>query len=138
MLRSLTQSYPRRSLSNVVRHSISQRSAQSRLCINAIYKQYSTSTTVKQPAAEANDSPFKAYMPRKENPELQNTFYQRKLPEELIKVSSPEGKLLFREAMDAGQTEGFFPLTGAFASQSSPSYCGPSSCKRATFLYRAS
>ncbi|KAI9287837.1 Phytochelatin synthase-domain-containing protein [Umbelopsis sp. AD052] len=62
-----------------------------------------------------------------DNSELQNTFYQRKLPEQLIKISTPNGKQLFREAMDAGQTEGFFPLTGAFASQSSPSYCGPSS-----------
>ncbi|KAJ2957888.1 hypothetical protein NQZ79_g6484 [Umbelopsis isabellina] len=127
MLRGLTQTYPRRSFSNVMKHGIPYRAANSRLCINAIHKQYSTSTTVKQPAADATASPFKAYMPRTENPELQNTFYQRKLPEELTKVSSPEGKLLFREAMDAGQTEGFFPLTGAFASQSSPSYCGPSS-----------
>ena len=71
----------------------------------------------------------KAFLQPSDNLELKNTFYQRKLPETLIKISSAQGKQLFREAMDAGQTEGFFPLTGAFASQSSPSYCGPSSCK---------
>lgn len=60
---------------------------------------------------------------------LQNTFYQRKLPSELVHFSSREGKALFREAMDLGHAEGFFNLTGNFTMQSEPAYCGPSSCE---------
>ncbi|KAF7728071.1 hypothetical protein EC973_006708 [Apophysomyces ossiformis] len=30
--------------------------------------------------------------------------------------------------MEVGHTEGFFPLTGNFTTQSEPAYCGPSSC----------
>ncbi|KAI8987098.1 Phytochelatin synthase-domain-containing protein [Pilobolus umbonatus] len=64
--------------------------------------------------------------PPKED-DLKNTFYQRELPSTLTRFSSPEGKKLFREAMDAAQAEGFFPLTGNFTTQSEPAYCGPSS-----------
>ncbi|KAI8877282.1 Phytochelatin-domain-containing protein [Backusella circina FSU 941] len=56
-----------------------------------------------------------------------HTFYQRELPQHLIRLSSPEGKRLFRESMDEGYAEGFFPLTGNFTTQSEPAYCGPSS-----------
>lgn len=87
-----------------------------------------TSTAGSAAAANGEStSNMQGFLQTSDNSELKNTFYQRKLPEQLIKISSPQGKQLFREAMDAGQTEGFFPLTGAFASQSSPSYCGPSS-----------
>jgi hypothetical protein len=65
--------------------------------------------------------------------DLENTFYQRELPKTLVRFASPEGKKLFREAMDNGHAEGFFPLTGNFTTQSEPAYCGPSSCK---FLYK--
>ncbi|RUP51260.1 Phytochelatin synthase-domain-containing protein [Jimgerdemannia flammicorona] len=58
---------------------------------------------------------------------LESTFYQRKLPSELVRFSSAEGKALFREAMDQGHAEGFFSLTGNFTTQSEPAYCGPSS-----------
>lgn len=61
--------------------------------------------------------------------DLKNTFYQRELPTTLVRFASPEGKLLFKEAMDSGHAEGFFPLTGNFTTQSEPAYCGPSSCK---------
>ncbi|KAI9320002.1 hypothetical protein BX666DRAFT_2018123 [Dichotomocladium elegans] len=61
------------------------------------------------------------------NPDLKNTFYQRQLPETLVRFSSDEGKKLFRSAMEAGHAEGFFPLTGNFTTQSEPAYCGPSS-----------
>lgn len=61
--------------------------------------------------------------------DLKNTFYQRELPTTLVRFASPEGKKLFREAMDDGNAEGFFPLTGNFTTQSEPAYCGPSSCK---------
>ncbi|KAI8390156.1 Phytochelatin synthase-domain-containing protein [Blakeslea trispora] len=59
--------------------------------------------------------------------DLKNTFYQRTLPTDLVRFASPEGKRLFREAMDDGHAEGFFPLTGNFTTQSEPAYCGPSS-----------
>ncbi|KAI9303738.1 Phytochelatin synthase-domain-containing protein [Cunninghamella echinulata] len=59
--------------------------------------------------------------------DLKNTFYQRELPTTLVRFSSNEGKTLFRSAMDAGQAEGFFPLTGNFTTQSEPAFCGPSS-----------
>jgi hypothetical protein len=61
--------------------------------------------------------------------DLKNTFYQRELPSSLVRFASPEGKKMFREAMDSGHAEGFFPLTGNFTTQSEPAYCGPSSCK---------
>lgn len=63
------------------------------------------------------------------NDDLTNTFYQRDLPSSLVRFASPEGKKLFREAMDENHAEGFFPLTGNFTTQSEPAYCGPSSCK---------
>lgn len=63
------------------------------------------------------------------SPDLKNTFYQRQLPETLVRFSSNQGKQLFRSAMEAGHAEGFFPLTGNFTTQSEPAYCGPSSCK---------
>ncbi|CEP09044.1 hypothetical protein [Parasitella parasitica] len=59
--------------------------------------------------------------------DLSNTFYQRELPSSLVRFASPGGKKLFREAMDDGHAEGFFPLTGNFTTQSEPAYCGPSS-----------
>ncbi|KAL9538416.1 hypothetical protein MBANPS3_010951 [Mucor bainieri] len=59
--------------------------------------------------------------------DLKNTFYQRELPTTLVRFASPGGKKLFREAMDDGHAEGFFPLTGNFTTQSEPAYCGPSS-----------
>ncbi|KAI7875649.1 Phytochelatin-domain-containing protein [Lichtheimia hyalospora FSU 10163] len=61
------------------------------------------------------------------SPDLKNTFYQRQLPETLVRFSSNQGKRLFRSAMEAGHAEGFFPLTGNFTTQSEPAYCGPSS-----------
>ncbi|KAL0079976.1 Phytochelatin synthase-domain-containing protein [Phycomyces blakesleeanus] len=63
----------------------------------------------------------------KPNPDLETTFYQRELPANLVRLASPEGKQLFRDAMENGQAEGFFPLSGNYTTQSEPSYCGPSS-----------
>ncbi|KAI9020741.1 Phytochelatin synthase-domain-containing protein [Phycomyces nitens] len=63
----------------------------------------------------------------KPNPDLEKTFYQRQLPANLVRLASPEGKKLFRSAMEDGYAEGFFPLTGNYTTQSEPSYCGPSS-----------
>lgn len=49
-----------------------------------------------------------------------SSFFRRKLPENLISLSSPQGRRLFREAMDSGHTENFFDLVGNFASQTEP------------------
>ncbi|KAI8096821.1 Phytochelatin synthase-domain-containing protein [Halteromyces radiatus] len=61
------------------------------------------------------------------NRDLENTFYQRELPATLVRFSSDKGKSLFRESMELGFAEAFFPLTGNFTTQSEPAYCGPSS-----------
>ncbi|KAI8378062.1 Phytochelatin synthase-domain-containing protein [Radiomyces spectabilis] len=60
-------------------------------------------------------------------PDLSKSFYQRQLPTHLVRFASPEGKALFRKAMDVGHAENFFPLTGNFTTQSEPAFCGPSS-----------
>ncbi|CAO3694365.1 unnamed protein product [Rhizopus stolonifer] len=72
---------------------------------------------------------FRELLGVKKSPDddLKDTFYQRELPQTLVRFASPEGKRLFRDAMDDGYAEGFFPLTGNFTTQSEPSYCGPSS-----------
>lgn len=54
-------------------------------------------------------------------------FYGRTLPSTLIPFSSPKGKQLFREALEAGTMESFFPLSEQFVTQSEPSYCALSS-----------
>ena len=38
------------------------------------------------------------------------SIYKRPLPETLVGFSSPEGKKLFREALNAGYMENYFPL----------------------------
>ena len=43
----------------------------------------------------------------------------------MIEFSSPHGRKLFREALDAGYMEGFFPLIEQFHMQSEPAFCGP-------------
>lgn len=52
------------------------------------------------------------------------THYRRALPEALVPFSSPAGRVLFREALDAGSLEGFFPLIEQFHTQADPAYCG--------------
>ncbi|CEJ02028.1 hypothetical protein RMCBS344292_16045 [Rhizopus microsporus] len=85
--------------------------------------------TDKQGTAPSATAAFRDLLGVQRQPEedLKNTFYQRELPKTLVRFASPEGKKLFREAMDDGYAEGFFPLTGNFTTQSEPSYCGPSS-----------
>ena len=51
----------------------------------------------------------------------------RELPKNLISLSSPEGKRLFREALLAGDMECFFPLSEQFLTQSEPAFCALSS-----------
>ncbi|ORX54983.1 Phytochelatin-domain-containing protein [Hesseltinella vesiculosa] len=82
-----------------------------------------------QPSPQPATDAFQDLLGLNQDPasDLQNTFYQRQLPTSLIRFSSDHGKRLFREAMEAGHAEGFFPLTGNFTTQSEPAYCGPSS-----------
>ncbi len=50
----------------------------------------------------------------------------RPLPDTLVKMSSPEGKVLFREALALGGMEGYFALAENFITQAEPSYCSVS------------
>jgi glutathione gamma-glutamylcysteinyltransferase len=52
------------------------------------------------------------------------TLYRRPLPPALIPFSSEGGRALFRDALDAGQLEAFFPLIEQFHTQSDPAFCG--------------
>ncbi|GAB2281800.1 Glutathione gamma-glutamylcysteinyltransferase 3 [Dionaea muscipula] len=52
-------------------------------------------------------------------------LYKRSLPSPpAIEFSSPEGKLLFKEALEKGYMEGFFKLVSYYQTQSEPAYCG--------------
>ena len=52
------------------------------------------------------------------------TFHQRPLPDGLVPFASKEGRTLFREALDAGDLEGFFALSEQFHTQADPAFCG--------------
>mmetsp|Transcript_2273 Transcript_2273/g.5158 ORF Transcript_2273/g.5158 Transcript_2273/m.5158 type:complete len:349 (-) Transcript_2273:172-1218(-) len=54
------------------------------------------------------------------------SFYQRKLPEQLLGFSSPEGRKRFLESATSGQAEAYFPLAEQFITQIEPAFCGPS------------
>ncbi len=56
--------------------------------------------------------------------EIGPTWYRRPLPELLIPFSSDTGRALFREALEAGHLETFFPLIEQFHTQSDPAFCG--------------
>ena len=55
------------------------------------------------------------------------SFHKRVLPESLIALSSPSGRKIFKEALDSGGLECFFPLSEQFVTQSEPSFCSLSS-----------
>lgn len=52
------------------------------------------------------------------------TLYRRPLPPSLIPFSSEPGRALFRDALEAGRLEAFFPLIEQFHTQSDPAFCG--------------
>jgi glutathione gamma-glutamylcysteinyltransferase len=52
------------------------------------------------------------------------SFYRRPLPPDLIALTSPLGKEIFREALLEGNAENYFPLVGNFTTQTEPAYCG--------------
>jgi glutathione gamma-glutamylcysteinyltransferase len=55
------------------------------------------------------------------------SFHKRTLPKSLISLSSPLGKQIFREALQLGGLESYFPLSEQFVTQSEPSFCSLSS-----------
>jgi glutathione gamma-glutamylcysteinyltransferase len=55
------------------------------------------------------------------------SYHRRPLPDNLIALSSPRGRLLFQEALTNGTMESYFPLSEQFVTQSEPSYCSLSS-----------
>jgi glutathione gamma-glutamylcysteinyltransferase len=56
--------------------------------------------------------------------EADSTLYRRALPSDAIPFSSSEGRLLFGEALSAGELDGYFPLAEQFHTQSDPAFCG--------------
>ena len=54
---------------------------------------------------------------------IPTTYHKRTLPQNLIALSSTEGKTIFKEALLLGSMECFFPLSEQFVTQSDPSFC---------------
>lgn len=52
------------------------------------------------------------------------TVYRRPLPGDLIPFSSEAGRRMFRESLESGHLEVFFPLIEQFHTQSDPAFCG--------------
>ena len=52
------------------------------------------------------------------------SFFRRPLPEHLISFTSAEGRKVFREALESGFMECYFPLAQQFATQQEPAFCG--------------
>lgn len=55
------------------------------------------------------------------------SFYRRELPAHLVSFTAPEGRQLFREALEEGSIENYFSLVGNFTTQSDVALCGPGS-----------
>jgi glutathione gamma-glutamylcysteinyltransferase len=55
------------------------------------------------------------------------TFHRRQLPDSLIQLSAPKGRVMFKEALLKGDMECFFPLSEQFITQSEPALCSLSS-----------
>jgi glutathione gamma-glutamylcysteinyltransferase len=53
-----------------------------------------------------------------------STLHRRPLPGSLVPFSSEPGRALFREALEQGHLEAFFPLIEQFHTQSDPAFCG--------------
>jgi glutathione gamma-glutamylcysteinyltransferase len=53
-----------------------------------------------------------------------SSSYRRPLPVTLVSFSSAEGRVLFREALEDGAMESFFPLIEQFHTQADPAFCG--------------
>ena len=58
------------------------------------------------------------------SPLPEKSVFKRRLPDELVAFSSPQGRRYFGEAIAAGQLEPFFPLAEQFVTQDEPTFCG--------------
>lgn len=52
------------------------------------------------------------------------TLYRRALPDEFVSFSSPQGREMFRLALEHGTMEGWFALAEQFHTQIEPAFCG--------------
>jgi len=57
----------------------------------------------------------------------EQSFHKRVLPDNLVSLSSPEGRRMFQQALLSGEMESYFPLSEQFVTQSEPSFCALSS-----------
>ena len=55
---------------------------------------------------------------------LSQTFYRRPLPRHLPALSSPAGRVLFKEALASNGLKSYFALAETYETQSEPSFCG--------------
>lgn len=51
---------------------------------------------------------------------MDSSFYMRELSTGLIPYDSPEGKKIFKQALEEGGLEAFFPLSQQFLTQEEP------------------
>lgn len=51
------------------------------------------------------------------------TFHKREMPSNLVALSSVDGRRMFRESLDNGDMESYFPLSEQFLTQSEPAFC---------------
>lgn len=58
------------------------------------------------------------------HPSGRPSFYQRTLPDNLVDLTSQQGKKRFAAAFAAGTAESFFPLVSQYQTQSHPALCG--------------
>lgn len=78
----------------------------------------------------SNISPYQLPCNKHGDSTLTNTsppstsFYRRQLPEQLVDLTSPEGKQRFASALAQGNAEAFFPLISQLQTQSHPAFCG--------------
>ncbi|KND02209.1 uncharacterized protein SPPG_02694 [Spizellomyces punctatus DAOM BR117] len=131
---------PRRALSIAQRHSCSCRNHSTTLPLNASLAVHPCHAS----AGFAHNIPYPhpqpfipPPLPRQEQQQQQQqqgeeqhekeqstTFYRRELPPHLHSFTSPAGRALFKECVQAGQAEIYFSLSGNFVMQSEPAFCG--------------
>lgn len=61
------------------------------------------------------------------SPQPKFSYHRRILPSSLTQLSSPKGKLLFRDSFLSHNAEAYFPLSEQFINQSEPAYCAVAS-----------
>ena len=90
-----------------------------------------TTRTAITPSSKTSDPFYATIMPPR--PSSDNSFHRQSIKP--VNFTSPEGKRLFRGAMDQGHAESFFNLMGNFSTQSSAMFGGVSSRELSFFFY---